>query len=789
MIKKNFIIALRSLMNNKKYALINIFGLAIGLTCFVLITIWVQDELSFDNFHEDADNVHIVFRKQNKKRIAATSKLLAPAIKEEIPEVLEATCFMTLPESFNPLFQYEEKSFVEPIALADKEFFKVFTFPLLKGDPLSAFAEPNSVLITERISQKYFGDGEAMGESLSITMLGQKKLLKVSGVMENIPHNSHIQSELILPIEFMNDFGVEWDVWYNYSVQTYIRTQNNISAAQLEEKILACKQGHFPEENISYSLLPITKIHLNTSNVEYFTSTGDIKYVYIFSAIAVIILLIACMNYMNLSNALSLKRSKEIGIKKTLGSKRGQVMQQYFVETFILVFIALIFSILLVQICLPILNHLSVKSLTVPYTSPQFIFTLLGVVLATSLISGIYPALFVSGFQPIKVLKGKFVSSPRITNIRKGLVVFQFVLSILIIISTITISNQLKFIQSTNLGYDKEHIICAQIKGDISNKYEAFKNEILQSGNVLNVSRSGNMEVNSMGSTEDVNWPGKQEKFSSWVLNVDDEFAKTYGIQMNEGRFYSRDFATDLTNGFVINQTAANEMGFENPIGQELTMWGRKGTIIGVTNDFHFNSLHNKIEPLIFFIPEPENVNSRLTTLSMRIKPNSIPQSIDYIEKTWKSFFPNENFDYYFIDDKLEANYLSETRMGTLFKYFSLLVIFIACLGLYGLTAFTIEQKIKEIGIYKVMGATIPDVMKMFSKGYVFWIVTANIIATPIAYYAMYKWLENFAYKTTLSWWIFALAGLLALGIALLTVSWQSWRAATRNPVEALRYE
>lgn len=789
MIKKNFIISIRSLIKNRKYALINIFGLAVGLTCFVLITIWVQDELLFDKFHEDADNVHIVFRKQNKKLGAVTSKLLAPAIKNEIPEVLEATCFLPLPESFSSLFQYEEKSFVEPIALADKEFFKVFTFPLLKGDPSSVFTEPNSVLITERISQKYFGNGEAMGESLSITILGQKKLLKVSGVMENIPHNSHIQSELILPIEFMNDFGIEWDVWNNYSVHTYIRTQNNVSAAQLEEKILACKQGHFPEKNVSYSILPITKIHLNTSNVEYFTSTGDIKYVYIFSAIAVIILLIACMNYINLSNALSLKRSKEIGIKKTLGSKRGQVIQQYFGETFILVFIAMIFSILLVQICLPILNHLSAKSLTVAYTSPQFIFTLLGVILATSLISGIYPAIFVSGFQPIEVLKGKFISSPRSTNIRKGLVVFQFVLSILIIIGAITISNQLKFIQSTNLGYDKEHVICAQIKGDISNKYEAFKNEILLSGNVLNVSRSGNMEVNSMGKTEGINWPGKQEKFSSWVLNVDDEFAKTYGIQMKEGRFYSRDFATDLTNGFVINQTAANEMGFENPIGQELNMWGRKGTIIGVTNDFHFNSLHNKIEPLIFFIPEPENVNSRCTSLSMRIKPNSIPQSIDYIEKTWKSFFPNENFDYYFIDDKLKANYLSETRMGTLFKYFSLLVIFIACLGLYGLTAFTIEQKIKEIGIYKVMGATIPDVMMIFSKGYIFWIVTANIIAAPIAYYAMSKWLENFAYKTSLSWWIFALAGVLALGIALLTVSWQSWRAATRNPVEALRYE
>jgi len=790
MIKKNFIIALRSLINHRKYALINIFGLAIGLACFVLITIWVQDELSYDNFHEDADNVHIVFRKENDKRAAASSKLLAPAIKEEIPEVLEATCFMPVPDNFSSLIQYKEQSFVEKIAMSDKHFFNVFTFPLLKGDPSSVFTDPNSVLITERISKKYFGEEEAMGKSLSITIFGQKKLLEVRGVLENIPHNSHIQTELILPIEFINSFGItEMDVWTNYNPTTYIRAQNNVSIAQLEEKITACKQKHFLEENVSYSVLPITKIHLNTSNVEFFSSTGDIKYVYIFSAIAVIILLIACMNYMNLSNALSLKRSKEIGIKKILGSKRSQVIQQYFGETFILVFIALIFSILLVQICLPILNHLSAKSLSVPYTSPQFIFTLLGIVLATSLISGIYPALFVSGFQPIKVLKGKFVSSPRSTNIRKGLIVFQFVLSILIIIGTIAVSRQLKFIQNTNLGYNKEHVVCAQIKGDISNNYEAFKNEILQSGNVLNVSRSANMGTGGMGNTSGINWPGKQEKYKSWVLHVDDEFAKTYGIQMNEGRFYSREFATDLPRGFVINQTAANEMGIENPIGHELTMWGRKGTIIGVTNDFHFSSLHNKIEPLIFRIPDPKEANMSYTALSMRIQPNSLPQSLDYIEKIWKSFFPDENFDYHFIDDKLKANYKAEARMGTLFKYFSFLVIFIACLGLYGLTAFTIEQKSKEIGLYKVLGATVPDVMMLFSKGYVFWILTANIIATPIAYYAMNKWLENFAYKTTLSWWIFALAGVLALGIALLTVSWQSWRAATRNPVEALRYE
>ncbi len=789
MIKRNLMIILRGFKNHKTYTLINILGVTIGLTSFILISIWVQDELSYDNFHKDANNIYIVLRNADEKQAAVSSKLLAPAIKEEIPEIAESTCFMRLPESFNSLIQYDEKKFTESLALGDEHFFDVFSFHLLKGNPTTVFAAPNSVLISERIKQKYFGNTDALGKSISITVLGQKKLLQVTGIMENIPNNSHIQSEIILPFEFMNDFGVNWDVWYNQAPNTYIRTQGRISESLLEKKILDCKQNHFAEENMSYSVLPITKIHLHTTNVEYFTSTGDIKYVYIFSATALIIMLIASMNYMSLSNALSLKRSREIGIKKTLGSKRGQVITQCFFETTILVFFALIISLILVHICLPFLNNISEKNLSVPYTNPKFILTILGVFAITSLVSAAYPALFMSGFKPVQVLKGKLISSPGSANIRTGLVIFQFVLSIVIIISTITISNQLKFIQNSNLGYDKEHIVCAQIKGDISQNFEAFKNEILNSGLVLNVSRSGNMDGNTMGQTYGINWPGKQKKFQIWVLNVDEEFAKTYGIKIDKGRFYSRDFSTDLTNGFVVNQAAIKEMGIENPIGHELEVWGRKGTIIGITNDFHFNSLHNKIEPLLFRIPEPEQVNSRCTALSMRIKPNSLPQSLDYIEKTWKSYFPDESFDYNFIDEKLKANYLYESRMGTLFKYFSIMVIFIACLGLYGLTAFTIEQKSKEIGVYKVMGATIPDVMLLFSKGYILWIVIATIIASPIAYFVMHKWLENFAYKTSISWWFFALAGIMALVIAMLTISWQSWCAASKNPVEALKYE
>ncbi len=789
MIKYNLLLALRSLIKQRKYAFINIFGLALGLACFILITVWVKDELSYDRFHEDAENIHIVFRKHKDKRAAVSSKLLAPAIKNEVPEIAEATCFMQLPEAFKSTFEYKEKSFTELFALADLEFFKVFSFPLIRGEPDQIFKTPSYILISERASMKYFGTMDALDKNIFITVLGEKKLLTVKGIMKNIPHNSHIQTDIILPLEFMNQFGINWDVWYNQSPTTYIRTESNISIAQLEEKILACKQGHFLEEDLSYEVMPITKVHLNSSGVEYFTTTGDIKYIYIFSAIAAIILLIACMNYMNLSNALSLKRSREIGIRKAQGSRRIQIIQQFLGETFILVFIALALALVLVQLGLPLLNFIAGKSLTIEYTSFQFISIILLVAVLTSIVSGIYPALFASDFQPIQVLKGKFISSPQSAKVRQGLVVFQFVLSIVIIIVTITISNQLHFIQNIDLGYDKEHVVCVALRGDVSNDLEAFKNEILASGHVSKISRSGRIGVNTLSRTEGVNWPGKQDDFQTWVLHVDENYAETYGLEMAEGRFYSRDYSTDLSNGFVINQKAAMEMGFENPIGQQINVWGRQGTIIGITKDFHFSSLYNKIEPLLFRIPDPDQVNSRCSSLSMRIKPNSMPQSLNYIEEAWKSYFPAQSFDYYFMTDRLKVNYLSEARMGTLFKYSSIFVVLIACLGLYGLTAFNVEQKQKEIGVYKVMGAKASDVILLFLKGYFVRIILAALIAVPIAWYAMSQWLSNFAYRTELSWWIFVLAGLIALGIAMLTVSWQSWRAAMRNPVESLRYE
>ncbi len=494
---------------------------------------------------------------------------------------------------------------------------------------------------------------------------------------------------------------------------------------------------------------------------------------------------------MNLSNALSLKRTKEIGIQKVVGALRSDLIRQYFGETLLLTFIALGCAIVFVELLLPVLNQLSGKSLSVSYLNPQFLLLILLTTVITGIISGLYPAIFISGFRPIQVLKGKFHAGTSGLNLRKGLIIFQFCLSIIIIICTMVVFTQLDFIQNSKLGYDKENIVCLRIKGDIHSQYDAFKNKILENPDILSISRSEPMDINSLGSTEGIDWPGRNENqgFSIWMLHSDCDFASTYKIDMHEGRFFSKKFPTDKTSAFVLNQAAVEAMGLQSPIGQEIKMFDRKGKIIGITKNFHFSSFYHKIEPLIFRIPNMKEQNLFYRELSIRLKSNSIHQSMAFLKNKWKSFYPAEQFNYYFFDENLNTHYRAEQRMGELFRYFSFLAIFISCLGLYGLTAFTIEQKTKDIGIHKVLGATVSNIVFLLSKNYFRWILLSNVIAWPITYYAMNKWLQNFAYRIDMSWWMFVLASGIAFVIALLTVSWQAIRAAMTNPVEALRYE
>lgn len=759
------------------------------MTCFVLITLWVQDELSYDRFHKYADQIYMLLRNDLDKTSAVTTKMLAPALVDEIPEVIDATSFAPLPESFKASVQYEDRGFEENITLAEPRFFDIFSFEFKEGDPLSAFANPNSVIMTERLCEKYFGSKNPIGKSVTLTLIGQKRTLTVTGIVKNLPPNSHIQRDLFIPIDYVKTYGINWDQWQNQSVYNYIRTQNEIDVQTLEQKILSCKNRNYAEENISYTLLPIKKIHLNSNNIGFLSSSGDMKYVTIFSIIAAIILLIACMNYMNLSNALSLRRAREIGIQKVIGARHIDLMWQYFGETLLLTLIALVFALFAVELVLPVFNGLCGKSMSISLSSPQFLIMIFLTLFLTTLVSGFSPVILISAFKPVQVLKGKFHSGAFGTNLRKGLIIFQFSISIGIIICTLIVLDQLNFIKNTDLGYDKTNVVCLEVRGDISNQYNAFKNRVMEHSSILNICRSEPVEAAALGRTEDVKWSGKQKKFTTWILNVDSDFAATYRIQLKSGRFYSDSYATDQTGAYVLNEAAIREMQLDSPLGKDLSVWNRKGKIIGITKNFHFSSLHHAIEPVILRFPDPQDKQSFYRLISVRFESGSTVKNMALIRDTWKSFFPDQPFSSYFLDENLNASYHAEQLMSRLFKSFSLLAVFIACLGLYGLTAFTIEQKFKDIGVHKTLGATHVQIVNLLSKSYMRWIIFSNLIAWPLAWFSMNRWLQNFAYRTSVHWWMFLLAGGAALIVAWLTVSWQAIRAATANPVKALRYE
>ena len=627
---------------------------------------------------------------------------------------------------------------------------------------------------------------------MTLTFLGQKRVLKVTGIIENMPHRSHIQSDVFIPFDFIISFGAEWDAWQNYNVRSYILTHAHIDPSVLGSKILECEKRNAEGLDLgttAYTLLPLKKIHLHANNIDFFVATGDIKYVYIFSVFAGIILLIACVNYINLTNALSLKRTREIGVKKVVGAQWKDLLLQTYGETLALTLAALGIALGIVEACLPAVNRLFGKKLSLDYHDPQILLMLFMTMLVTSVVSGLYPSLFVMRFKPAQILKGKFRNHSDGLKLQKGLVIFQFALSTAIMISTVIVLNQMYFVRNTDLGYDQENILCIKLKGDISNAYPAFKDKLLSNPDILSVSRSEPLDINALGSTEDIHWPSQSKRFGAWLMHVDSDFESVYKLGMKEGRFYSDQIPSDETGAYVINEAAQKEMGLTAPIGTELNIWGRTGKIIGVTRDFHYGSLHQLIQPLILRIPEPDRKNVFYRELSIRIRPRSARESVAFLQKTWQSFFPSEPFSFYFFDEGLNANYFAEQRMSTLFKYFSMLAIFIACIGLYGLTAFMIERKVKDIGVHKILGADISQIVFLLSKQYMIWILVSNTIAWPITWIAMHKWLENFAYRIDLTIWPFLLSGLLALLIALLTVSWQAIRAATANPVESLRYE
>jgi ABC-type antimicrobial peptide transport system permease subunit len=784
MIKNYVKIAFRNIGKHRGYSFINIFGLAIGISACVLLLMWVQDEWSYDRFHTNSQDIYRILLDPlgaSSTHEAVTPPVLAGRMKENFPEVIETARVST---SGTLLFKSGDKAFYESRGIfADASFFEMFSFPFVQGDPDTAFAELRSIVITEDMALKYFEGKNPLGKTLTINTNSD---YKVTGVIKNIPHKSHLDFSYIRNFELLKEFGVELDSWENVSFYTYVQLKDNSSHKQIDEKLKVLIEQEDPGHNLYY-LQPLAQIHLR-SNFNFDPAvTGNIMYIYIFLAAALFILLIACINFMNLATARSGTRAKEVGMRKAIGAFRTDIIKQFFGESLLLSFTALMFSLILLYLFLPVFNNLSGKELSLSGSGGiQIILGFIGIALFTGLLSGSYPALFLSSFQTVNVIKNFPQSGKKGSLFRKILVVTQFSLTIIILIGTIIVHKQLRHIRNQNLGYDKDSMVCFPLRGEFGRKLEAAKAELLQDPNILNFAVTSSLPTHIGSGTSGAGWEGKPEglRIQMQIVSVDFDYLDTFRMEMAEGRFFSEEFESDSKEGHILNEAAIKAMGLDSPLGKRFTVWGRKGTIIGVVKDFNYKSLHNEIEPLILTM-EPRAYRYGC----IRISSAHIEETIGTIENVWNTFSAGFPFDYAFLDDRLDNLYKSEQSIGTVFNYFTLLVMFIACLGLFGLASFTAETRTKEIGIRKVLGAPVSRIVLLLSREYAKWVLYANILAWPAAYFIMSKWLESFAYRTDIRIQMFFLAAAMALAIALVTISYQCIKTALSNPVDSLKYE
>lgn len=764
--------ALRHIIKNKAYSSINIAGLAIGMACCILIMLWVTDELSYDHFNENAENICQVAQ----ERSYVTPSALAAALKTKYPEIIDATRY----EAWRkwPL-GYGDRKFEEVCALADQAFFDMFTFEFIKGDPATALTERYSIVLTESAAEKLFGDEDPIGKSIRAKLQFN---LKVTGVIRDVPRNSHMSFGCVIPFEILSQIRNDWNKWRPNNYNTYVLLQEGASYREVGHKISTIVQINDPGNNTKLRLRPLTEVHLHAIG-----GGGPITYVYIFSAMAVFVLLVACINFMNLTTARSGDRAREVGVRKVVGADRGMLMRQFFGESILMSLFALAVAIGLTEILLPMFNNLSGKQLTFDLVGNlSLILSLVGIALITGLISGSYPALFLSSFKPVRILKSSYGAERGGSMFRKILVVVQFTLSIFLIIGTTVIYNQLEFIQNKNLGYDKEQVLCIRMKTGLYGNLAIVLYEMEQNPDITGVTMSSSLLNYQESSTDRIKWEGKPfgDKTSMGLLSVDYNFLDVYDINMVEGRFFSPDISSDIRRAYILNETAVKIVGLENPIGTSFSCSGNEGTVIGIVKDFHYESLHNEIKPLVMHFNPGEFDN-----MSVKIKADKIPATLDFLATTMNENAPEYNFEYRFMDDVIEGLYQSEQRMGVLFRYFTFLAIFISCLGLFGLASYMAEQRTREIGIRKVLGASIGNIIGLLSKEFVLLVCVASLIAWPLSWYIMHRWLQGFAYRSGMGVGIFILAALMALLIALITISVQAIRAALANPVNSLRHE
>ena len=812
MFKNNIIIAFRNLIRKKGYSFINIAGLAIGIASSVMILLFVQDELSYDRNHEKADNIYRVALRAsmqgNRLHAPITPAPLAETVIRDYPEVVNAVRFFNFDAA--PVIRRGDRSFVErSFVWADSTVFDLFTFPVIKGDPATALSRPNTMVLTESAVNKYFGDEDPLGETLE---MGNDRIpFEVTAVIEDLPGNMHFSFDVMASFVTTDHYANEF--WISNNYYTYLLLDESAEPSDLEAKFPEMLEKYMgPQiemfmggtlqefyesgEEWGYYLQPLTSIYLHSDLQPEIQANGSMTTVIVFSIIALIILVIACINFMNLSTARSAGRAREIGLKKVVGSSRSQLINQFLGESVFLSFISLLFALVLVELFIPAFNNLAGKELAIHYFSTWYtIPALLFVGVFVGFLSGSYPAFFLASFKPVAVLKGKLQTGLKSASLRSALVVFQFVITIALFISTFTVYRQMNYISSKDLGMNPENVMVIHRAGAIpAQQSEAFSQELENHSNILATSRAHAIPATpfSGNAFRPEGSPASRQHIVSnaWV---DMNYAGVLELELVEGRFFSRDYASD-TLAIVLNETAVSYLGLSNPVvGKRVYQTAAGGTaeapedlaftVVGVVRDFNFESLHQTINPVIL---SPGDWGGYIIA---KVQPENISSTIEVVNKTWDEFVDDQPFEYSFLQDDLQSAYRSEEQAGMIFSIFSLLSIFIACLGLLGLASFTTQQRTKEIGIRKAMGASAGSVMILLTKEINRLVLISTVVAWPLAWYFMKNWLDNFAYRTNIGFGVFIAASLLTYVIAILTVSFQAYRAARLNPVDTLREE
>jgi putative ABC transport system permease protein len=792
---KNYLkITLRNIRKNVIHSSINISGLSIGLACSLLIMLWVQHELSYDRFHENADRLYrVVYSSDDGESYGRyLPGPLAAYLREHFPEINNATSF----KSWEMKIAFNKKSFSCIGSYINPSFFSMFSFPFEKGEPKAALSVPNSVVITKNLAAKLFGRDDPMGKTVSYNNGYSDDIpLAVTGILKDIPQNSHLQFDFLVPVEILYDW---MNTWRNKNVFAYVLLEKNTIPEEVNQKISGVLKAHKHDNNLNLYLQPIKRVHLHALG-----GGGRITYVYTFSMMALLVLLIACINFMNLSTAQSEQRFKEIGIKKVVGSSRFQLVTQFLCESMILSLLSLLLAAFIAVLFLPSLNSMLGTQIDFKYT-PNLFLSMIGIALFTGVVSGSYPAFFLSSFHPVPLLKGnipffkphhrkgKFTEGKsRSPLFRKTLVIIQFALSVGFIGCILFINQQLHYLRNKDLGFDKENVLVLRVTRGFFRKASTIEQELLNHPRIQSISSSG-LRIDTWESSDfssEFSWTGKTKEIEGYIGQnwVSYDFLKTLNLEMAEGRFFSPEFSRDPTDAVILNETAVRIMEINEPLGKEFifnpgSTNERKKTIIGVIKDYHTESLHKEIRPFVLELGGGIH-------WYIRLQKGHITETLSYIERKIKEIIPGEPFDYTFLDEELDRLYKNEQLLGHLVRYGTFLVLLISSVGMFSLASFSIVRRTKEIGIRKLLGASGFRIMFILTKDLINMIFFSIVAAWPIVYFLMKKWLNSFAYRISLSVWIFLLSGLMALTIALLTVSYQSIKAATANPVDSLRYE